>query len=115
MLSPTQFTCAFSRVIHLEVVPDLTTDSFPQAFLRFAGRRSVPKLLISNNGSTFVAATEELRTLFTSDEMSEALARKSTKWRFIPKHTPWFGGFWEHLIGLTKITLKKPLGEHMPR
>jgi len=35
------FTCAVSRAIHLEVVPDLTTDSFLQAFRRFAGR-SVP-------------------------------------------------------------------------
>jgi len=37
------FTCAVSRAIHLEVVPDLTADSFLQAFPRFAGR-SVPKL-----------------------------------------------------------------------
>ena len=57
------FTCAFSHTIHLEVVPDLTADSFLQVFRRFAGR-SVPKLLISDNGSTFVAAAEELRTLF---------------------------------------------------
>ena len=47
------FTCAFSRTIHLEVVPDLTADSFLQVFRTFAGRRSVPKLLISDNGSTF--------------------------------------------------------------
>ena len=28
----------------------------------------------------------------------------------IPKHTPWFSGFWERLIGLTKLTPKKILG-----
>ena len=31
-------------------------------------------------------------------------------WQFIPKRAPWFGGFWERLIGLTKQTLRKTLG-----
>jgi len=48
--------------------------------------------------------------LFQSAELSEALARKETEWRFIPKRAPWFGGFWERLIGLTKTSLKKTLG-----
>jgi len=74
------FTCAVSRAIHLEVVPDLTADSFLQAFRRFAGRRSAPKLLISDNSSTFTAAAKELRTLFTSVEVSESLARKGVEW-----------------------------------
>lgn len=30
--------------------------------------------------------------------------------KFIPKRAPWFGGFWERLIGLTKLSLKKILG-----
>ena len=104
------FTCAVSRAIHLEIVTDLTVESFLYAFRRFAGRRSVPQLLLSDNGSTFLAAAEELKTLFQSVELSEALAQKGTEWRFIPKRAPWFGGFWEHLIGLTKTSLKKTLG-----
>ena len=104
------FTCAVSRAVHLEIVIDLTVDSFLQAFRRFAGRRSVPQLLISDNGSTFLAAAEELKTLFVSTELSETLARKGTQWKFIPKRAPWFGGFWERLIGITKTTLKKTLG-----
>jgi len=46
------FTCVVSPALHLEVVLDLTTESFLQAFRRFTGRRSVPKLLISDNGFT---------------------------------------------------------------
>ena len=30
--------------------------------------------------------------------------------QFIPKGAPWFGGWWEQLIGLTKTTLKKVIG-----
>ena len=85
-------------------------DNFLQAFRRFVGRRSLPQLLISDNGSTFLAVAEELKTLFTSTELSEALAHKGTQRKFIPKRAPWFGGFWERLVGLTKNTLKKILG-----
>ena len=104
------FTCVASRAIHLEIVTNLTVESFLQAFRRFAGRRSFPKLLLSDNASTYLAAAEELKYLFSSTDLSESLSRKGTEWKFIPKRAPWFGGFWERLIGLTKSTLKKILG-----
>jgi len=104
------FTCAVSRAIHLEVASDLTVKSFLQAFRRFAGRRSLPKMLFSDNGSTFLAAPAELQHLFSSSEVSESLAHKGVEWRFIPKCAPWFGGFRERLVGLTKLVLKKTLG-----
>jgi hypothetical protein len=47
------FTCASTRAIHLELVPDLTTDSFICAFKRFIGRRGVPSCVVSDNGKTF--------------------------------------------------------------
>ncbi|XP_062590223.1 uncharacterized protein LOC134251820 [Saccostrea cucullata] len=31
-------------------------------------------------------------------------------WKFIPRAAPWYGGFWERLIGITKTTLKKIIG-----
>lgn len=33
------------------------------------------------------------------------------QWKSIPKRTPWHGGFWERLIGLTKTVLRKVLGK----
>ena len=45
-----------------------------------------------------------------SVELVENPSRRGVEWHFIPKRTPWFGGFWERLIGLTKSTLKKILG-----
>ena len=50
----------------------------------------------------------ELKVLFSSTDLAKALSHKGIKWKFIPKHAPWFGGFWEQLIGLS--TLKKTLG-----
>ena len=51
-----------------------------------------------------------LKKLFNSQVVQEELSRKGTEWRFIPKRAPWYGGFWERLIGLTKTSLKKILG-----
>ena len=104
------FTCAVTRAIHLEVVTDLTEENFLQAFRRFVSRRSLPYTMISDNASTYSAAANELNELFQSDSLKQTLNRKGVNWQFIPKRAPWFGGFWERLIGLTKNAVKKVLG-----
>jgi len=104
------FTCAVTRAVHLEVVADLSVETFLLALRRFSGRRSTPKVMISDNASTYLAAADELKQLFDSTLLSDTLNRQGIDWRFIPKRAPWFGGFWERLIGLTKQTLKKILG-----
>ena len=104
------FTCASTRAVHLEVVSDLTVESFLQAFRRFASRKSLPKVMISDNASTYMAASAELSRLFQSVYLKQALSAKGIEWRFIPKRAPWYGGWWERLIGLTKTCLKKILG-----
>ena len=60
------FTCAVSGAVHLEVVTDLTVECFLQAFRRFSSRRPLPRLVLSDNGSTFLSAAGELKTLFSS-------------------------------------------------
>ena len=105
-------TCACSPALYpgLEIVNDLTVECFLQAFRRFTSRRSLPKLMLSDNATTYLAAAEELQSLLSSAALSENLARRGVEWRFIPKRAPWFGGFWERMIGLTKSALKKVLG-----
>ena len=104
------FTCATTRALHLEVVADLTERSFLQAFRRFASRKSLPNRMVSDNASTFTASADELKELFQSPSLKETLTNRGVIWQFIPKRAPWFGGFWERLIGLTKKSLKKILG-----
>ncbi|PFX24893.1 uncharacterized protein LOC111331024 [Stylophora pistillata] len=105
------FTCATTRALHLEVVEDLTVEAFLLAFRRFASRKSVPRKLISDNASTFVSASNELKELFQSHTLKETLAKEGIEWLFIPKKAPWYGGLWERLVvGLTKSTNKKVLG-----
>jgi len=66
--------------------------------------------MMSDNASTFTSAAEELTRLLQSETLETSLGDHGVAWKFIPKKAPWFGGFWEHLIGLTKASLKKVLG-----
>ena len=104
------FTCANTRAIHLEVVEDLSEETFLKAFRRFVSHRSLPRKMVSDNATTYLSSAEELKRLLDSVTVKEALSRRGCDWIFIPKRAPWYGGFWERLIGLTTNTLKKVLG-----
>ena len=82
------FTCATSRAIHLETVTDLTVDTFLLAFRRFASRRSLPQIVVSDNATTYQAAADELQRLLRSKHLTEALGRQGVQWQFITKRAP---------------------------
>ena len=65
------------------------------SLLQICQEKILPKMLLSDNGLTFLAAAAELTHLLSSDELTEKLAHKGVDWKFIPKRAPWFGGFWE--------------------
>ena len=88
----------------------MSEESFLQAFRRFASRKSLPKLIISDNALAFCSASTCLKTIFESTSVRKAFANMGIDWQFIPKRAPWYGGWWERLIGLTKSTLKKIIG-----
>ena len=104
------FTCATTRAVHLEVVTDLSMETFLLAFRRFSSRKSLPQVIMSDNASTYLSAAEELGELLNSVELEAAMERRGVVWKFITKKAPWHGGYWERLIGLTKTALKKVLG-----
>ena len=43
------FTSASTRTVHLELVPNLTEESFMLAFRRFTSRKSLPRIMMSDN------------------------------------------------------------------
>ena len=77
------FTCANTRAVHLEVVTDLTEENFLQAFRRFVGRKSLPRLMISDNTSTYQSAAKELEKMFSSTTLSEQLTKQGTTWQLV--------------------------------
>ena len=104
------FTCATTRALHLEIVQELSMETFLLAFHKFAARRSLPTIMVSDNASTYLSAADELRSLMQSTEVKRELGKRGVSWKFIPKRAPWWGGFWERMVGLTKSALKKVLG-----
>ena len=42
------FTCAVTRAVHLEIVTDLSTETFLQSFRRFSSHKSLARTVISD-------------------------------------------------------------------
>jgi hypothetical protein len=93
-------TCASSRAIHLELVPDMKISAFLRGFKRFTSRRGVPDMIINDNLKTF-----------RSSEVKQYMIQCGISQRFILPASPWWGGFYERLVRTVKTTLKKILGK----
>ena len=107
-------TCAVTRSVHLELVPDLTTDAFIRSFRRFTSRRGLCSVIYSDNAKTYKSAEKGVRQCYeilNSAPFKQYLAEKSIQWKYICPLSPWWGGFWERLMKNIKLPLKKFLGK----
>ncbi|XP_035230281.1 uncharacterized protein LOC118202237 [Stegodyphus dumicola] len=102
------FTCAVYRAAHLELVTSISTETFLLAFHRFVARRGKLSVVYSDNGTNFKGAASAFA--FIDFEKIFLEAREHITWKFIPPNAPWWGGWWERLVGMMKIILKKTLG-----
>ena len=94
------YTCAVTRAVHLDLVPNTSASAFIRSLKRFIGRRGVPNMMISDNASCF--KNEEVK-------LNAELLEMGVKWRFIVEASPWWGGFWERLVQTVKKSLRKVL------
>lgn len=111
------FVCFATNAIHIELVGDLTTDSFLNALRRFVSRRGIVSDIYSDNATNVVGANNRLREiydLFYSEKnrsiFNNATADIGIKWHFIPPRSPNFGGLWEAAIKSIKHHLYRTLG-----
>jgi hypothetical protein len=93
------YTCASSRAVHLDLVPDNSSSAFLRSLLRFISRRGSPAEVLSDNSKTFKNA-----------EVKRFVASRGITWRFNIARSPWWGGFFERLVRSVKRCLKKNLG-----
>ena len=109
------FTCASTRVIHLELTRGLNVDSFLLAFCRFVGRRGLPATLLSDSATTFRSSSKEIQSICRSSELFHYLTNNRTSWKFIVPKAPWWGGFWERMVQTVKRSLRKVVGRAVLR
>ncbi|XP_072398091.1 uncharacterized protein [Diabrotica undecimpunctata] len=106
------FICAVTKAIHIELVCDLSKEYFLLALKRFVARRGMPSQVLIDNGSNFIAASNELCELgrFLSqneNEISESCHKDNINWKFNPPYGPHFGGLWEAGVKSIKHHLRR--------
>lgn len=102
------FICMSSKAIHIELVSELSTDSFLCAFKRLIARRGLPARVYSDNATNFVGAYNIINEV-KDETFQNFLCESRITWHFIPPRSPHHGGLWESAVRLTKFHLKRVL------
>ena len=58
------FVSLVVKAVHIELVSDLTTETFIVTLRRFTAQRGIPSLIWSDHGNNFVGAKRDLKELF---------------------------------------------------
>ncbi|XP_017304222.2 uncharacterized protein LOC108253911 [Diaphorina citri] len=106
------FTCAVYRAVHLELVTSLSTDSFLQALRRFVSHHGRCRVMYSDQGTNFKGFDTACEKLDWTAVMQFSGARR-IQWKFNPPSAPWWGGFFERIVGIVKGLLKRVLGHSL--
>ena len=86
------FACSLTRAVHLQLLPNQTTEEFIKHLKHFIARRGRPRKIYSDNGRTFVAAAKWLNRLMKSEQLQDYLAHQGIRWQFNLSRAPWWGG-----------------------
>ena len=112
------FVCFSTKAVHVELVSDLTTESFINSLKRFVARRGIPSLIYSDNATNFVAAEKMLKDALLCNQNSELvqnyLSENYIRWKFMPARSPHFGGLHESNIKCLKLHLRKMFHDFTP-
>lgn len=110
------FICMSTRGIHLEVVHDLTSAAFIDAFQQFAARRGYCATIISDNAKTFIGAKRqmlEIEEIFGKSAHSSLFSTRGIEWKFIMPRSPSQGGSHEVAVKLFKHHLRRVMGTNL--
>ena len=107
------FTCSSTRAVHFKLCRDLAAQEFKRAMKEFVARRGPPQVMVSDNRKTFVATKKWLKSLKKNEDLMNYLATQRIKWKFNLSCAPWWGGFFERLVGIMKRSLSKVVGKKL--
>ena len=75
-------TCATPRAVHLEMVPDLKTETFLLRFQRVVSRGGLPHFIVTNNAKTLKAFSKSLQAIMKSSIVLHYLVEKRIRRMF---------------------------------
>ncbi|XP_044249382.2 uncharacterized protein [Drosophila takahashii] len=111
------FICFAPKAVHVELVSDLSTNTFVLCLKRFVGRRGLPESIWCDNATNFVGAHSLLdefrKQLFSQQALQDLKTFTSStgvSFHFIPPRAPHFGGLWEAAVKSMKHLLVKNIG-----
>jgi len=112
------FVCLVTKAVHLEVVTDLTAESFISTLTRFVSRRGLCSDIFSDCGTNFIGADSSLRkivetTIYSQDSRQKIQTFSSLKginFHFNPPAAPHQGGLWESSVKNVKYHLRRVMG-----
>ena len=112
------FTCMYSRAVHIELLDDLTTDSFLQALRCFQAVRGPVRTLFSDAGTNFMGARnvleQELLNMQNS-ELKEFLAANKVEFKTNTPGASHQGGVWERMIQTIRSILNSMTARYASR
>ena len=76
------FTCCVTRVIHLELVFDLSTVTFVWCLKRFCARRGLPRKYLSDNAKTLKATAKTSDIMLKDEYVTNYLSHIGIEWSF---------------------------------
>lgn len=103
------FVCLSVKAVHIELATDLTKEAFMAALKRFVARRGKPASILSDNGTNFVGASNELHNFLLNSNLEYEVAQEGIEFTFSPPYSPHFNGIAEAAVRSTKHHLKRLL------
>lgn len=103
------FICMAVKAVHIELVTDLSSETFLSALYRFIARRGKPTNIFSDNGRCFVGASNELSKFLkeNSNYLSAQAAKLLINFKFSPAYSPHFNCLAEGAVKSFKHHLKR--------
>ena len=109
------YTCLYSRAIHIELLDDLSTDSFMNSFRCITAIRGNIRQIFCDRGTNFIGASSALKEAWKeimNPEMVSMLSKYDCEFVFNPPAASHMGGVWERQIRTIRSVLTNLLNKH---
>ncbi|VDO21046.1 unnamed protein product [Heligmosomoides polygyrus] len=116
--SATDALSPVTRLVHLELVSDVSTIAFLHLSRRFFARLGIQKSITSDNAPTFtlgdVVLSEWLESAKDDTTIAKEISSRQIQWTYNTTYAPWQGGVYERMIRSVKLSMNKSLGKVTP-